>query len=353
MNASRLLDSPELSEKQFTQANAIVCQHAKQLAKMMDDLLDVARVTHNKLKLQMSPIDLTLTMQQVVNSIEHRIEEKKQNLEIHCPAGSVTRIADETRLVQALTNLLINSCKYTPEGGNICFSFAIEESDVVFKVVDGGEGMSETLLNKVFEVFIQADQQLDRSMGGMGLGLPIVKMIANAHGGNVTAQSDGPNQGSVLTMRLPLQVPDQFSDDSINPNEQEFHLPDGKKLLIVEDNDGAREMLAGYLELEGFDVRTAENGLVALEVFQEFNPEICVVDIGLPDLNGFEVAKRIRKSQQEPALLIALTGYGQEEDRRQVKAAGFDIHLIKPIDPMSLVDTISQELLGTAETLNQ
>ena len=344
MNASAILSKKEASPDTHYQANGIISRHAQHLAKMMDDLLHVARVTHNKVRLDMQPTDLNATAQQVLECIEHRVNEKNQIMTLELPHGPVNRIVDKTRIIQAQTNLLVNASKYTPENGHIRYAIWEENDEVVFEVSDDGEGMSKELLPKIFDVFIQADQPLDRTAGGMGLGLPIVRMIAKAHGGNISAHSDGVGCGSTFTMRLPLASaePTITQDDSAS---EKINNKDtvGRKVLVIEDNDGARQMLAGYLELEDFAVRTARNGLEGLESFREFQPEICIVDIGLPDLNGFEVATKIRSFDQQPKLLIALTGYGQEEDRDKAIAAGFDLHLVKPIQPDQLVATISAE----------
>ena len=344
MNASAILSKKGATPDAHQQANGIISRHAQQLAKMMDDLLHVARVTHNKVRLDMRPTDFNAIAHQVLESIEHRIKDKNQVLTLELPHGPAIRVADKTRIIQAQTNLLVNASKYTPENGHIKYAIWEEGDAVVIEVSDDGEGMSNELLPKIFDVFIQADQQLDRAAGGMGLGLPIVRMIAKAHGGTITAHSDGVGCGSTFTMRLPLKSADP-SHVSKNPASDAAKDGDhvGRKVLLIEDNDGARQMLAGYLELEDFDVQTASNGIDGLKEFHDFEPEICIVDIGLPDLNGFEVATKIRSFDRQPELLIALTGYGQKEDRNKAIAAGFDLHLVKPIQPDELVATISAE----------
>ena len=344
MNASAILGKKDAAPETYAKANGIISRHSQQLAKMMDDLLHVARVTHDKVRLDMRPTDLLSTAKQVVECIEHRVKEKKQVLTLEFPNGPITRFVDQTRIIQAQTNLLVNASKYTPENGHLQFALWEEGDEVVFEVSDDGEGMPADLIPKIFDVFVQADQQLDRAAGGMGLGLPIVRMIAIAHGGTVDAKSDGPGHGSTFTMRLPLRraevnaVTKTGSDDARSKS----HVF-GKKILLIEDNEGAREMLAGYLELEEFVIQTAKNGVEGIEIYKEFKPEICIVDIGLPDLNGFEVAKKIKLADAQPELLIALTGYGQVEDRLKAIEAGFDLHLVKPVQPDELVATISEE----------
>ena len=346
VNASAILKRKNASREKFDQANGIISRHAQQLSKLMEDLLHVSRVTHDKVHLDMKPIDMVSTARQVVECTEHRITEKNQILTVELPSQPLMRIADETRIIQAQTNLLVNATKYTPENGHICYAMREEGEDIVIEVSDDGEGMPEDLLQKIFDVFIQAEQPLDRTVGGMGLGLPIVRMIAKAHGGTITAESRGSGRGSSFTMRLPLRIAANASP-SILPAliaEDGFESPiAGKRILLIEDNKGAREMLAHYLELENVVVRTAEDGITGIETYKMFQPDICIVDIGLPDLNGFEVAKQIVEGDRQPELLVALTGYGQEEDRRKVVEAGFDLHLVKPIQPEELVETIALE----------
>ena len=344
MNASAILRTDKSLTNKSAQANGIISRHSKQLSKMMDDLLHVARVTHNKVRLDMKPVDLVSTGKQIIEYIEHQLKEKNQKLILDLPDSPIRRIVDETRIIQAQTNLLINASKYTPAGGQIRFSIREEGDDVVIEVSDNGEGLSEELLKKIFDVFVQAEQPLDRAVGGMGLGLPIVRMIARSHGGRVTAESDGPGQGSSFIMRLPLErakpsvpVPKLSSPSDSNSLA-------GQKLLLIEDNAGAREMLAAFLELEDIDVRTASNGFEGIERLVEFAPDICIVDIGLPDLDGYDVAKEVIRLGKKPNLMIALTGYGQEDDRRKVFDAGFDMHLVKPIEPDCLVEKIVSQL---------
>ena len=346
MNAATLLSRKQLNPEKQAKASEIVCRHANQLSKMMEDLLDVARVTNNKVRLELKPTDLVATARQVIECIEHRLNQKKQLLTMEIPDKPIYRMLDETRIIQAQTNLMVNACKYASHGGHIRYSIWEEEQDVVIEVSDDGQGMSDKLLKKIFQVFVQADQHLDRKVGGMGLGLPIVKMIANAHGGSIVARSDGVGKGSTFTMRLPLLEPQ--STPVIEKNVRlDLHSGDDRKLLLVEDNAGAREMLSAYLEEEGFDVSTAENGLDGLRKIQDTSPEICILDIGLPDLDGFQVAKHVCKTDSRPELLIALTGYGQGSDRQKVIDAGFDLHLVKPIDPELLLEEI-YSLLGKA-----
>ena len=212
----------------------------------------------------------------------------------------------------------------------------------MISISDDGEGMSKELLKRVFEVFVQADQPLDREQGGMGLGLPLVRMIANAHQGKVTGKSKGLGLGSEFELRLPLtQQRPELTNVPVQDNDYDFS---NLELLLIEDNDGARKMMGMYLETEGFLVRTAGNGIEGVDSFRSSPANICIVDIGLPDLNGYDVARDIRSHSKQPDLLVALTGYGQEKDVSLAIEAGFDLHLTKPVDPEELVAIIGRKL---------
>ena len=340
VNASALLSRDDVGDDQKAKANEVIFRHSQQLAKMMDDLLHVARVTHNKINLEPSPVNLNAAANQVVECIEGRVQEKGQTLKLDLPDEPLMVLADATRLIQAQTNLLVNASKYTQSGGEIVYTVRQQGDEVVIEVRDNGEGMAEELVARIFDVFVQADQTLDRSSGGMGLGLPLVKMIAEAHGGSITATSAGIGSGSVFQLRLP-------HDSTANVDRPLIEDPDiknasqlaGKRILLVEDNQGAREMLANYLSLEEMNVCTAKNGVEGIEKFRSFSPDLCIVDIGLPDLNGFEVAAKIRK-YSDCVALVALTGYGQSTDRLKADEAGFDLHLVKPISPENIISQI-------------
>ena len=344
VNASALLSRDDVNEEQKALANEVIFRHSQQLAKMMDDLLHVARVTHNKISLEPSFFDLNAAAKQVVECIEARVEEKKQTLKLDLPKKPLVVHADETRIIQAQTNLLVNASKYTQVGGEIIYSIKQHDDAVVIEVRDNGEGMAAEFVTKIFDVFVQADQTLDRSGGGMGLGLPLVKMIAEAHGGSIAASSQGIGYGSVFQLHLPhdesVITSPVFEQAPIIEGESALI---GKKILLVEDNDGARNMLASFLSLEQLNVATAQNGVEGIKKFRAFLPDLCIVDIGLPDLNGFEVALKIREIDNKVSL-IALTGYGQEKDRVKIKDAGFDLHLVKPISPENIISEVERLL---------
>ncbi|MFK7769599.1 MAG: chemotaxis protein CheB [Mariniblastus sp.] len=342
MNSLAVLRGKAVTAEKDASARSVILGQSKQLAKLLDDLLDVSRITHDKIKLDMKPVDIVQLSNQVIECVENRLEEKSQSLTLEMPNEPVFILADVTRIIQAQVNLLVNATKYTPACGSIKYSISAVDGNAIIEVEDDGEGMSEELMQKVFEVFVQADQPLDRNVGGMGLGLPLVRMIATAHSGQVSAVSSGVGKGSKFTLSFPMTQAGEFKKiKTICPPLESLSC---RKLMLVEDNAGAREMLAEFLSVEGCDVVTAADGLEAISVFEEFEPTICVVDIGLPDLNGFEVISRIQKMKHQPQLTIALTGYGQEKDRQEILEAGFDIHIVKPVDPDELVRTIAIKL---------
>lgn len=343
MNALAVLRTIKSTSDKDVSARRVIERQAKQLARLLDDLLDVSKITYDKVKLDVQKVDVVELAGEVVECIEGRLAEKQQLLTLEMPDKPVYIDADSVRIVQAQVNLLVNATKYTPAKGSIRYSISTVDDTVVIEVEDDGEGMNEELKKRVFEVFVQADQPLDRNVGGMGLGLPLVRMIAIAHQGTISADSAGPGKGSKFTLTLPLSnsQPAARVAQTAVPSIDSLR---SRKLMLVEDSEGAREMLAEFLDIEGFEVAAAANGLEAVKTFEQFQPAICVIDIGLPDLNGFEVVKKIRAMDHKSDLLIALTGYGQEKDKLDTKQAGFDLHLVKPINPEILVDTILRQM---------
>jgi CheY-like chemotaxis protein len=248
------------------------------------------------------------------------------------------------RLDQVITNLLTNALKYTPDGGRIDITIGTEGDEAVLEVRDSGIGISRQLLPQVFDVFVQGDASLDRAHGGLGLGLALVRRIATLHGGSAAAASDGPGLGSRFTVRLPRiavpagQVPAAEKTLSDHGPRTEAR----RRVLVVDDHDDSRSMLAMMLRLSGYESLEASNGLEGVRVAIEEKPDVAIVDIGLPGINGYEVARRLRANPETRSLpLIALTGYGQDEDRQRALEAGFDLHLVKPVEPDRLEDAIA------------
>jgi signal transduction histidine kinase len=325
-NAVRLLDHPRTNEETALRARRIIARQVDHLARMTDDLLDAGRTITGKITLQRQPLDLAAAVADTLATLKPRIE--RHRLVVQTEPSWVD--ADPTRLEQIVGNLIVNAVKYTPEGGTIRIGVRDESGAAVLRVADEGIGMPPELVATAFDLFVQGERGLDRSYGGLGIGLTLVRRLAELHGGSVTAKSAGPGLGSEFIVRLPLIcVPAPVRQLATT----ERPVP-ARDILIVEDNTDARETLRKLLEFAGHRVRTASDGAAGVEAALAALPEVALVDIGLPKLDGYEVAKRIRAAadgSRRPLLLVALTGYGLEEDRERAFAAGFDAHLVKPV----------------------
>jgi len=326
------------------EARITIERHSKQLSNLLDDLLDVSRITHDKIKLHLRPVDFVNLTNEAIECVNGRVLDRNQILSIELPHQSLFVYADPTRILQALVNLLVNATKYTPAGGHIRVSVYEADDLAVLEVEDDGVGIEPELLDNIFEIFVQAEQPLDRQSGGMGLGLPLVKMIAKAHGGAVEARSKGSGCGSNFRFQVPAlaNVDGAVVESNDAPHVKSEVNIENLQVLLVEDNPSTRKMVKIFLECNGISVLDASNGLEGIEMFKAHRPDVCVVDIGLPDCNGFEVAKQIRKSDGQSTALIALTGYGLPKDKELSLEAGFDFHLVKPIDPDDLVKVITE-----------
>jgi CheY-like chemotaxis protein len=302
-----------------------------QLTRLVDDLLEVSRITTGKIHLQQVPVMLNGIVEHGVETVRSLISQRRQLLTVSLPPQPVWLYADAARLEQVVVNLLTNAAKYTAEGGHILLSLQQEENEAVLRVQDTGIGIAPDLLPHIFDIFTQAERSLDRSQGGLGIGLCLVKRLVEMHGGNVAAFSTF-GEGSEFVVRLPMiKQPAPQSPSS----SQEIAASTGPSLrvLVVDDNVDVLETMEMLLKESGHDVRTARDGPMALDVVHHFRPNMVLLDIGLSGLDGYEVAKRLRR---QPALqkimLVAMTGYGQESDRRRSQEAGFDHHLVKPVD---------------------
>jgi PAS domain S-box-containing protein len=317
------------------------------LTRLVDDLLDVARLTRGKIRLDRRPVDLAEVVTRAVEAARPLVEARQHELTVSLPAGPLPLEADPLRLAQVLTNLLHNAAKFTPEGGRLTLSAVVAGAEVVVRVRDNGVGIPAAVLPHVFELFAQADQPLDRSEGGLGVGLTLARSLVEMHGGSVAAHSDGPGRGSEFVVRLPLR---EGPGPGAGPaGEERGTAPGARRVLVVDDNRDAAESLAMLLRATGHEVRTAHAGPAALEAARAHRPEVVLLDIGLPGLDGYEVARRLRAEPGfKGALLVALTGYGQDEDRRRSQAAGFDLHLVKPVDLATLQDALSRAGAGRA-----
>ena len=334
-NASQLLASRD--EEMRSHARGVIARQVQHLARMTDDLLDAARAMTGKIVLQRQPLELADAASRALATV--RASGRAGNRRLAQQVTSVWVDADPTRIEQIIGNLLGNALKFTPDAGTIALSVAREGDDAVLRVSDTGIGMSAALASRVFEPFVQGERPLDRSQGGLGIGLTLVRRLAELHGGSADAASDGPGSGSVFTVRLPAIEPPVAS----RTRPAAAAPARSRDVLIVEDNPDARETLKRMLELEGHRVRVAEDGMAALETVRDAAPEIALIDIGLPRMDGYELARQIRALHGDKhPYLVAVTGYGLPEDRRRTREAGFDLHLVKPVDSAALAAVLAR-----------
>ena len=334
-NASQLLGAAD--EETRAHARAVIGRQVQHLARMTDDLLDAARAMTGKIVLQRQPLDLAEAAARALATL--RAAGRTGQRRIAQELESVWVDADPTRVEQILGNLLGNALKFTPEGGTITVSVAKQGDDAVLRVADTGIGMRPELTARVFEPFVQGERPLDRSYGGLGIGLTLVRRLAELHGGSASAESDGPGHGSAFTVRLPAAHAPGLSRARSGAKA----AAPARDILIVEDNDDARETLRRMLELEGHRVRVAADGVSGLEAVRAAVPEFALIDVGLPKMDGYELARRIRAEFPEHRpYLVAVTGYGLPEDRNRTREAGFDLHLVKPVDAATLADLLER-----------
>jgi signal transduction histidine kinase/CheY-like chemotaxis protein len=331
-NSLQILKMARLDRATAERTRGIMERQVYHLVRLVDDLLDVSRVMRGKVELRMEPVELATVVARAVETAQPLIETQGHELTIHLPAESLPLEADPVRLAQVVANLLTNAAKYTEPGGRITLTARREGDRAVLSVRDTGIGIAPDMLPKVFDLFVQVDHATTKTQGGLGIGLTLVKNLVEMHQGEVEARSAGLGQGSEFVVRLPLSTRTQpETNNQERDGRRESGLPAGHRLLVVDDNQDAGESLAMLLRLKGHEVRIVSDGCSALEVVKEYPPELIFLDIGMPGMDGYEVARRLR---QQPGLesvrLVALTGWGQPEDRRRSKAAGFDSHLVKP-----------------------
>jgi len=334
--ATELL-SRTLTDETHIHAAGIIKRQAAQLARLVDDLLDVARITQGRIELRREPLDLGIVIAQAIESVGPLMRDKQHELAVVSHYETLYVNGDLARLVQCVANLLTNAAKYTGPHGKIRVQTRAEEANVLIEVSDNGAGIAPELLPRVFDLFVQSERTLDRSQGGLGIGLSVVKRLMEMHEGTVWAGSAGPGQGSTFTLRLP-RIP---QPDAATGHENRLQAP-RRRILIVDDNEDAANSLAALLNHKGHETRAAYNGWDALALLDAFLPDVALLDIGLPAMDGYEVAQHLRaRSDLKGLRLIALTGYGQAEDRARAKATGFDDHLVKPVDIAALERTFA------------
>jgi signal transduction histidine kinase/CheY-like chemotaxis protein len=343
LNAMQVIQIRGTDDPALQRAGDVVQRQGRHMARLLDDLLDVSRITHGKIELRKEPVDLAAVVENALQTSRPFIEAGQHEVSICLPPEPLRVEADPTRLEQVITNLLNNAAKYTESGGCIWVTAQREGDDAVVRVRDTGVGISPALLPHVFDLFTQASRPLDRPQGGLGIGLTLVRRLVELHGGSVEADSAGPGRGSEFVVHLPASPEARLE----RPETARRAAPVGerpRRVLLVEDNLDAAQTLAELLESWGHEVRVALDGAAALEAARDASPEVVLLDIGLPGMDGYEVARRLREQAGRAGLLlVAVTGYGQAEDRRCAREAGFDQHLTKPVDLAEL-----EQLLAAA-----
>ncbi len=345
-NSLQILKMPRVDAATVQQTRDMMERQVHHLVRLVDDLLDVSRVMRGKIELRREPVELATIVARAVETAQPLIEVQGHQLDISLTPDSLLLDADPVRLAQVIGNLLTNSAKYTEANGNIWLTAARENGQAILKVRDSGIGIGPDMLPHVFELFVQVDHASTKAQGGLGIGLTLVKNLVEMHGGTVDAHSAGPGKGCEFVVRLPLMVGEgQQSHDKGNGEvQQEPSRPSGHRLLVVDDNQDAAVSLAMLLRLQGHEVRVAHTGPAALEMTKGYVPDVVFLDIGMPGMDGYEVARRLRQQPGlENVVLAALTGWGQQEDRRRTAEAGFDHHLVKPPEPKA-VDSVLAEL---------
>ena len=337
-NAVALMRARSLEDPTLQWSRDVIARQATHLSRLVDDLLDVSRITSGRLILQKEPVDLGVVIDRAVEASRPLIDARSQALEVRLPEATVWVDGDLIRLTQMVINILNNASKYTPEGGRIWVGLTSEDGTAEVRVRDSGVGIPADLLTRIFDLFTQGSRTLDRSEGGLGIGLTLVQRLATLHGGTVEAQSAGPNRGSEFILRLPAIAATRLAARRDESQVSAAHTtPIPRRILVVDDNRDSTESMTLLIGLWGHQTRSAQTGAEALEIAGAFQPEIVLLDIGLPGMDGYEVARRLRELPgTRGAVLIAMTGYGQEEDRRRTRDAGFAWHFVKPADPAAL-----------------
>lgn len=340
-NAVEVLSIVRSDPNRLNWVQGIIERQVKHLTRLVDDLLDVSRITRGKIELQLAALDVSTVVSAAVETSLPLIDSRKHRLTVSVPPEPLMIRADPSRIAQVMGNLLNNAAKYTPEGGQINLAVSQEGDEVVFRVADNGVGLPEDMRSKIFDLFAQGQRPPNSLHEGLGVGLTLVRRLVELHAGSVDAYSSGLNQGSEFVVRLPVwrEAPLESSDGAPAEPAQAPH--NGLRVLVVDDNKDAAESTGLLLGLSGFEVQLAYDGATALKTASGFCPDAVLLDIGLPVMDGYEVARRLRaQSWGKQMALIAASGYGQEEDQQRSKEAGFDTHLTKPPDPSHLTEIL-------------
>jgi signal transduction histidine kinase len=328
MGVDALARLPGDSE-QAVRLREMMARQVGQLVKLIDELLDVSRIANGKVVLRRVPVDLRTVIDSALEASQPALEEARHEVTVELPNQPVWVHGDPSRLAQVVSNLLNNAAKYTPAGGHVRVELAHADGQATVRVVDDGMGIPAEMVNRVFDMFTQVDRTLDRAQGGLGIGLALVRRLMQLHGGSVRAQSEGLDRGSTFTVTLPASATQPPSDSLAD--HPAAHAPPRLRVLVVDDNVDAADALAIQLQCSGHATRTVYRGADALAAVADFAPDIVFCDIGMPGMNGHEVASRLRGDPRHAGtVLVALTGWGSEDDKRRTQRSGFDHHLVKP-----------------------
>jgi PAS domain S-box-containing protein len=338
VTAAALLGRSGTPPELVAESAAMVGRQARTLARLLDDLLDVSRITRGRIELRLEPVSVAEAVGSALEATRPLIDERRHAVTLALAASPVWVRADPARLEQIIVNLLNNASKYTPPDGRIAVSLAEEGGEAVLRVRDTGIGIAPDVLPRIFELFVQGDQTLAHTSGGLGIGLTLVHRLVSLHQGRVEARSEGPGRGSEFTVVLPLAEPPAAAAAPAAPRQR---APLGGTVLLIEDNADARQSLRTLLEHDGHRVEEAADGAGGLARAEATQPDIVLIDIGLPTMDGYEVARRLRAVRGTRPILVAITGYGQADDRRRALEAGFDAHLTKPVSPDHLADVLA------------
>ncbi|MEX2497132.1 MAG: PAS domain S-box protein [Woeseia sp.] len=347
-NSLQILKMPMVDATTAQRTREVMERQVHHLVRLVDDLLDVSRAMRGKIELRKESVELATVIARAVETAQPLIEVQEHDLRIELPPGSMLMNADPVRLSQVVANLLTNAAKYTEPGGRISLSVRREGNEALLRVTDDGIGIAPDVLPHIFELFVQVDHATTRSQGGLGIGLTLVKKLVEMHGGTVEAHSKGLGEGSEFAVHLPLLVREQLAPGEEEKDERRpVAVSSGYRLLVVDDNEDAAATLATLLRLQGHQVRVAHDGVSALGAVKADRPALILLDLGMPGMDGYEVARRIREIPEvKNTLLAALTGWGQQEDRRRTTEAGFDYHLVKPLQP-AVLEALMADLKST------
>jgi signal transduction histidine kinase len=340
-NASHMLMQGETQDPKIVWSRGVIARQLKHMIRLVDDLLDVSRIARGKIVLVSEPVKIADVLAAAVETVQPLLNQKSQRLTVDATDPALQVRGDSVRLTQIVGNLLHNAAKYTGDGGSVTVAARADGGHVEIVVRDTGIGIPHESMPRIFELFTQIPSERASTSGGLGIGLALVRALVELHGGTIHAASKGDDQGSEFTVRLPMLPVDKAADDVSTKPKTEVTMQVRRNILIADDNQDALESLALMLRMEGHDVACASDGEEALLLAGQRRPEIVVLDVGMPKLDGCEVARRIRlEDWGRGAVLVALTGWGQDVDRRRSREAGFDMHLVKPVDPATLCDML-------------